>query len=84
MKLKFFSHNLFNQYQNLLIAPVINSYWEDMQPFVGCESQEKEKIQYRAEMAETIHLAIVLNIVPIHLQIWSGRKKKSQYGKSGI
>ena len=44
MKLKFFLHNLFNQYQNLLIAPVINSYWEDMQKEMWKAREGKDTI----------------------------------------
>jgi hypothetical protein len=30
MNMKFISKNLYNQYQNLFIAPVVQNYWEDM------------------------------------------------------
>ena len=44
MRLKLFSHNLFNQYQNLLIAPVINNYWEDMQKEMWKAREGKDTI----------------------------------------
>jgi hypothetical protein len=41
---KFISKNLFNQYQHLFIAPVIEKYWEDMKQDLWKEREGKETI----------------------------------------
>lgn len=44
MKLKFISKNLFNQYQSLLIAPTVDSYWLSMKENLWKDRQGKEII----------------------------------------
>ena len=44
LNLQYFSKNLFNQYQNLLIAPVIDKYWEDMKEKLWKERAGKDVV----------------------------------------
>ena len=44
LNLQYFSKNLFNQYQNLLIAPVIDKYWEDMKEKLWKETAGKDVV----------------------------------------
>jgi hypothetical protein len=44
MNMKFISKNLFNQYEHLFIAPVIEKNWEDMKKDLWKEREGKETI----------------------------------------
>lgn len=71
MNMKFISKNLYNQYQNLFIAPVVEKYWEDKKEELWKERERKDTIL--SSDGRNDSPATVLNIVHIHLQIWKVR-----------
>ncbi|XP_028411412.1 uncharacterized protein LOC114533974 [Dendronephthya gigantea] len=42
MNVQFISKNLYNQYQNLYIAPAVNSYWEELKNSCWAERENKD------------------------------------------